>query len=87
MEEQGHGVHNTLGDLNNHLFAEIERLGEEDLKGDDLTQELRRAEGISKIAVNIVDTAQLVLKVSEAYGDVDAMDANTKRPRLLEGQS
>nr|DAN93838.1 MAG TPA: hypothetical protein [Caudoviricetes sp.] len=25
---------NTLLDLNNHLFAEIERLGDEELKGD-----------------------------------------------------
>lgn len=31
---------NTLGDLNNHLFAEIERLGDEELKGDELKQQL-----------------------------------------------
>ena len=27
---------NTLVDLNNHLFAEMERLGDEDLKGEEL---------------------------------------------------
>lgn len=27
---------NTLGDLNNHLFAQLERLSEEDLAGEEL---------------------------------------------------
>lgn len=31
---------NTLGDLNNHLFAELERLSDEDLKGDELVEEM-----------------------------------------------
>lgn len=31
---------NTLVDLNNHLFAEMERLGDEDLKGEELEEEL-----------------------------------------------
>lgn len=35
---------NTLGDLNNHLFAELERLSDEDLKGDELVEEMSRAE-------------------------------------------
>lgn len=30
---------NTLVDLNNHLFAEMERLGDEDLKGEELEAE------------------------------------------------
>lgn len=32
---------NTLLDLNNHLFAEMERLGDEELKGDALAEELQ----------------------------------------------
>ena len=31
---------NTLGDLNNHLFAQLEKLGDEDLKGDELEAEI-----------------------------------------------
>lgn len=40
---------NTLNDLNNHLFAQLERLGEEELKGDELKEELERSKAISLI--------------------------------------
>ena len=32
---------NTLGDLNNHLFAQLEKLGDDDLTGEELESELR----------------------------------------------
>ena len=41
---------NTLGDLNNHLFAQLERLGDEDLKDDALTEEIERAKAINQAA-------------------------------------
>ncbi len=41
---------NTLTDLNNHLFAQLERLGDEDLDGEKLQQEINRAKAISDIA-------------------------------------
>lgn len=63
---------NKLSDLNNHLFAEIERLGDEDLTGDELKQEVDRAKAISGIASQIIDNASLNLKAVELqceYGD------------------
>ena len=53
---------NTLGDLNNHLFAQLERLGEEDLEGDKLTAEINRAKAISDIATQVIANGSLVLK-------------------------
>lgn len=53
---------NTLGDLNNHLFMQLERLNDEDLKGDKLQEEINRARAISGIATQIVSNASLVLK-------------------------
>ena len=38
---------NTLGDLNNHLFAQLEKLGDDDLTGEELESELKRTDAIS----------------------------------------
>lgn len=53
---------NKLSDLNNHLFAELERLGDEDLMGDKLQEEILRAKAISDIAGQTIANASLVLK-------------------------
>lgn len=66
---------NKLSDLNDHLFAQIERLGEEELKGDDLSQEIDRAKAISQVSTQIVQNASLVLKAEEfkkEYGITNA---------------
>lgn len=55
-------MQNTLGDLNNHLFETLERLNDDDLKGDELERELRRAEGVSKVAEQIIKNGELAYK-------------------------
>lgn len=74
---------NTLGDLNNHLFAQLERLGDEDLKGDDLKEEIERAKSIGSVARQIIDNAALVLEAKK-FTD-DRMDADDRLPKMLEG--
>ena len=77
-------MRNTLGDLNNHLFAELERLSDENLTGEELKVELRRAEGIKNISQQIIANAIVVLK-SERY-KVDTMGiVEEKVPKMLEG--
>lgn len=66
---------NKLSDLNNHLFAQIERLGEEGLKGEALTQEIERSKALSQVSGQIVQNAALVLKAEEfkkEYGITNA---------------
>ena len=76
---------NTLLDLNNHLFAEIERLGDEELKGDALAEELQRASGISNIAKNIIENANVTLQATKFMDD--HMNADLEVPKMLVGNS
>ena len=74
---------NTLGDLNNHLFAQLERLSDEDLKGDSLQDEISRTKAVTDVAIQIIDNARLVLKAQEiAY---DHGNGTEKMPKMLEG--
>lgn len=56
---------NKLSDLNNHLFAQLERLSDEDLNSEQLEMEIERAKSISSISSQIVSNAQLQLKAVE----------------------
>ena len=56
---------NTLMDLNNHLFASLERLNQEDLKGDRLKTEIERGKAIGIVASQIISNASLALKAQE----------------------
>lgn len=59
------GIPNTLADLNDHLFAELERLGDESLAGDALSAEIERARAISGVAQQVVSNASTVLRACE----------------------
>lgn len=83
--QEGAEMKNTLLDLNNHLFAEIERLGDEELKGDALAEELQRASGISNIAKNIIENANVTLQAIKFMDD--HMNADLKVPKMLVGNS
>lgn len=56
---------NKLTDLNNHLFEQLERLNDEELKGEALTQEMDRAHSITKVAQTIINNANTMLGASK----------------------
>lgn len=68
-------MRNTLGDLNNHLFAQMERLSDEDLVGEELQEEISRAKAVSSIAKDIVSNANTVLKAQEQLGSFEKRDS------------
>lgn len=75
---------NTLGDLNNHLFAQLERLSDEDIKGDGLKEEINRAKAVSDIAAKIIANGSLVLSAQRLMNDRE--NADVKIPNMLEGK-
>lgn len=76
-------MRNTLGDLNNHLFAELERLGDEELTGDDLDKEIRRASAIANVSKNIISNANVILQAAK-FKENELMK-NDEMPKMLEG--
>ncbi len=75
---------NKLSDLNNHLFAELERLGDEDLKGEELREEIGRAKAVTCVAAKIVQNGELVLEAAR-FAD-EKMDADKAVPAMLAGE-
>lgn len=53
---------NKLADLNNHLFAQLERLGNEDLTPNEIDKEVKRTEAIVVVSKEIIANADLVLR-------------------------
>jgi hypothetical protein len=58
----GDEMKNKLIDLNDHLFAQIERLSDEQITPDDLKKEVSRSEALVKVSNQIVNAAGLQLK-------------------------
>jgi hypothetical protein len=64
---------NKLSDLNDHLFAQMESLNDEDNKGEELQEEIKRSSAVSNIAKQIISNANLVLQAekAKANGQID----------------
>ena len=63
---------NTLGDLNNYLFEQLERLQDDDLDDATLAREIERSNAVKGIATTIIANADLAYKVmkhADDYGD------------------
>lgn len=53
---------NRLIDLNNHLFAQLERLSDEDMTVEQINAEAKRSDAIVAISEQIISNADLALK-------------------------
>lgn len=73
---------NSLEDLNNYLFEQLERLTDDSL---DVDEEIKRSKAVATVAKNIVDNARLLLDAQmhkdEYYGD----SKKGHLPKMLEG--
>lgn len=56
---------NQLIDLNNHLFAQMERLGNEELNAEELKIEIERSKAMNSVSEQIIDNATLALSAKK----------------------
>ena len=73
---------NKMTDLHNHLFAQLERLSDEELKGDGLKEEIERSKAVAAVAREIIANGSLVLKAKRAIQD---REIGEEVPPMLEG--
>jgi hypothetical protein len=71
---------NKLSDLNNHLFAQLERLNDETLSGDQLQDEIERSKAITGVSKEVVSNARLVLDAERHKREYGL----TSGPKMLE---
>lgn len=77
-------MNNKLVDLNNHLFAQMERLSDENISGDELEQEINRSRAITSVATQIISNGVLALKAEEFKSEVIS-SREAQVPKFLEG--
>ena len=72
---------NKLADLADHLFAQLERLGAEDLKEPDQSRvEIQRAGAMASTAAQIIGVGRLALDAAKAQADMPDLNG---MPALL----
>ena len=76
---------NKISDLNNHLFAQLEKLNDDQLQGDNLNTEVNRARAMSSLASQIINSTKLTLDAIKMAnnGEINPVDV----PNLLDEKS
>lgn len=75
---------NQLIDLNNHLFMQLERLGDEDLAQEQLEKEVERAKAMNQVAGKIIDNARLALDAEKLR--LEHVDGRANLPAMIEAK-
>lgn len=56
---------NTISDLSNYLFEQLERLNDDDLTAEELEKEIRKTDSIVKVSQQIIQTGELAFKTMQ----------------------
>jgi len=72
---------NTLADLNNHLFAQLERLSDEELSAEEIGVEAERGQAIVAVADQIIRNASLKIQAAKILSD-HGLDPSPQLPAV-----
>lgn len=76
---------NTLADLNNILFEQLERLNDDDLTDEQLEMQLKKTDQIVRVSEKIIANGELAFKAIQ-HQDKYYGSTNKKLPAMLEGE-
>lgn len=75
---------NTLTDLNNYLFEQLERINDDSLTPEQLEQELKKTDSIVKVSEKIIETGELAFKTMQHMDSYGYNSGNRHVPAMLE---
>lgn len=75
---------NTLTDLNNYLFEQLERLTDDDLDGEALDKEIKRSQAVTNVARTVIQNGELALRAAK-YATEYGKSASV--PTMLEAKN
>jgi hypothetical protein len=83
---------NKLSDLNDHLFAQLERLSNEALTPAEIDHEAKRGEAIVAVADQIIRNAGIAITAAKIVADrggdpMSLLPDLERRPRLVAGKT
>lgn len=62
-------IHNKMTDLNDLLFAQLERINDESLKGKEFDREIERSKAIAAVAGVITKNAEIAVKAAQIVSE------------------
>ena len=75
---------NSMTDLTNHLFEQLERLNDEELSDEELAKECNRAKAMEGIAKTIIDNRKLALDTAKFLDENGYTDGGNVVNTVLE---
>lgn len=75
---------NTLGDLNNYLFEQLERINDDSLDAEGLEQELKKTDSIVKVAEKIIQNGELAFRTMQHMDHYGYGGGEKVAPALLD---
>lgn len=73
---------NKLTDLNDHMFAQLERLNDETLSGEEIEKEIERSKAVTGISKTIIDNARLALQAEQFKAEYRGYSDSSIPPML-----
>lgn len=75
---------NTLTDLNNYLFEQLERLNDDELTGEELEKQLKKTDTIVKISEKIIQNGELAFRTMQHLDHYGYNSNDRQVPPMLE---